>query len=109
MPKLILIGSELYKNLESIFVALGNDLVPFFIEKILLQKGNQLRILFEDVSSEGDANAVMESELYLLLEFLPELTGNKFYFHEASLQEYADEIDDKYDLIISNPPFYNAT
>ena len=74
---------ELYKNLESIFVALGNDLVPFFIEETLLQKGNQLRIRFEDVASEGDADAIMGSALYLPLEFLPQLTGNKFYFHEV--------------------------
>ena len=40
---------ELYQNLESVFVALGNDLVPFFIEESLLQKGNQLRIQFEDI------------------------------------------------------------
>jgi 16S rRNA processing protein RimM len=73
---------ELYQNLESVFVALGNDLVPFFIQKSLLQKGNQLRIQFEDVESEADADAIMGSELYLPIEFLPQLTGNKFYFHE---------------------------
>ncbi|WP_111708815.1 ribosome maturation factor RimM [Lutibacter citreus] len=73
---------ELYKNLESVFVALGNDLVPFFIEESLLQKGNQLRISFEDVDSEADADAILGSELYLPLEFLPKLKGNKFYFHE---------------------------
>lgn len=73
---------ELYKNLESVFVALGNDLVPFFIEESLLQKGNQLRIRFEDVESEGDADAILGSGLYLPIEFLPKLTGNKFYFHE---------------------------
>jgi 16S rRNA processing protein RimM len=73
---------ELYKNLESVFVALGNNLVPFFIEQSLLQKGNQLRIQFEDIESEEDADAIMKSELYLPLEFLPKLTGNKFYFHE---------------------------
>ena len=73
---------ELYRNLESVFVALGNDLVPFFIENSLLQKGNQLRIQFEDVYSEEDAEAILGAELYLPLEFLPELTGNKFYFHE---------------------------
>ena len=73
---------ELYKNLESVFVALGNDLVPFFIESSLLQKGNQLRIQFEDVYSEEDADAILGAELHLPLEFLPKLTGNKFYFHE---------------------------
>lgn len=73
---------ELYKNLESVFVALGNDLVPFFIEKCLLQKGNQLRIKFEDISNDADADSIMGVGLYLPLEFLPKLTGNKFYFHE---------------------------
>ncbi len=73
---------ELYRNLESVFVALGNDLVPFFIESSLLQKGNQLRIQFEDVYNEDDAEAILGAELHLPLEFLPKLTGNKFYFHE---------------------------
>ena len=73
---------ELYINLESVFVAIGNDLVPFFILESLLQKGNQLRIQFEDVESEEDADAILGAGLYLPLEFLPKLTGNKFYFHE---------------------------
>ena len=73
---------ELYQNLESVFVALGNDLVPFFIETISLQKGNQLRIRFEDVENEPDADAILGVEVYLPLKFLPKLTGNKFYFHE---------------------------
>ncbi len=73
---------ELYKNLESVFVALGNDLVPFFIETISLQKGNQLRIRFEDIENEADADAILGIEVYLPLKFLPKLTGDKFYFHE---------------------------
>lgn len=74
---------EMYENLESVFVALGNDLVPFFIESSLLQKGNQLRIEFEDFTTEKDADSVMGAALYLPLEFLPKLSGNKFYFHEV--------------------------
>ena len=73
---------ELYQNLESVFVALGNDLVPFFIETISLQKGNQLRIRFEDIENEADADAILGIEVYLPLKFLPKLTGDKFYFHE---------------------------
>ncbi|WP_299522254.1 ribosome maturation factor RimM [uncultured Lutibacter sp.] len=73
---------ELYQDLESVFVVLGNNLVPFFIETISLQKGNQLRIRFEDVENEADADAILGVEVYLPLKFLPKLTGNKFYFHE---------------------------
>ena len=42
-----------------------------------------LRIDFEDVNSDDDADKVMGSKLYLPLSFLPKLTGNKFYFHEV--------------------------
>ncbi len=73
---------ELYQNLESVFVALGNNLVPFFIETSSLQKGNQLRTRFEDVENEADADAILGAEVYLPLKFLTKLTGNKFYFHE---------------------------
>ncbi|MDO3694472.1 ribosome maturation factor RimM [Wenyingzhuangia sp. chi5] len=73
---------ELYENLESVFVEHGKDLIPFFIEERLLQKGNQLRVRFETVDTEQDADAIMNSGIYLPLSFLPKLTGNKFYFHE---------------------------
>ncbi len=73
---------ELYENMESVFVALGNNLVPFFIDKCLRQKGNQLRVKFEGVDTEADADSIMKSDLYLPLEFLPKLTGDQFYFHE---------------------------
>lgn len=33
--------------------------------------------------------------------------GDRLFCYHASLQQFVNEIDDKYDLIISNPPFYN--
>ncbi|MBT8308290.1 MAG: ribosome maturation factor RimM [Maribacter sp.] len=74
---------ESYENMESVFVSLGNNLVPFFIDKCRLHKSNLLRIDFEEVKTENDADRIMGSELYLPLSFLPELSGNKFYFHEV--------------------------
>lgn len=74
---------ELYDNMESVFVALRNNLVPFFIVKCRLHKSQLLRIDFEEVNSEDDADKIMGSKLYLPLSFLPKLTGNKFYFHEV--------------------------
>lgn len=35
--------------------------------------------------------------------------GDRLFCYHASLQEFVDEIDDEYDLIISNPPFYTST
>lgn len=74
---------DIYENMESVFVSLGNNLIPFFIEKCVLHKSSLLRIRFEEVANESDADKVMGSELYLPLSFLPKLEGNKFYFHEV--------------------------
>ena len=35
--------------------------------------------------------------------------GDRLFCYHASLKEFQDEIEDKYDLIISNPPFYTST
>jgi len=83
---------ELYDNMESVFVALRNNLVPFFIAKCRLHKSQLLRIDFEEVNSEDDADKLMGSELYLPLSFLPQLTGNKFYFHEVIGFKVIDDV-----------------
>ncbi len=74
---------ELYKEMESVYVEFGSNLVPFFIEKSSLHKGNQLRVQFEDIYSEEAADSILKCGIYLPLNLLPKLTGNKFYFHEV--------------------------
>lgn len=74
---------ELYKNMESVYVEFGSNLVPFFIEKSSLHKGNQLRVQFEDVYSEEEADSILKCGIYLPLDLLPKLEGDKFYFHEV--------------------------
>lgn len=74
---------ELYQKMDAVFVDLGKNFIPFFIENSLLQKGNQLRVQFEDVYTEKDAEALMKSNVYLPFSLLPKLTGNKFYYHEV--------------------------
>jgi len=74
---------ELYEHLDAIFIQVRNNLIPFFVESSQLHKSDLLRVKFEDVDTEGDADALIKSELYLPLKFLPKLEGNKFYFHEV--------------------------
>ncbi|WP_411767252.1 ribosome maturation factor RimM [Winogradskyella sp. A3E31] len=74
---------ELYDNIDAVFIDLRGNMVPFFIESSQLHKSDLLRIKFEDVNSEPDADALIKSELYLPLELLPKLEGDKFYFHEV--------------------------
>lgn len=73
---------ELYEKLESVFVSLGNNLVPFFLRRSRLHKSSLLRMQFEDVESEEAASRLLGAGLYLPLEQLPKLSGNRFYYHE---------------------------
>lgn len=73
----------LYENMESVFVEINKDLIPFFIEQSSLHKNDFLRIKFEDVESEEEADRIIGCGLYLPLSFLPPLEGNKFYYHEV--------------------------
>ena len=82
---------ELYQELESVFVEINNNLVPFFIENSSLHKNDFLRIRFEDMESEDDADRIMGCAIYLPIKMLPKLTGNKFYYHEV----IGFEIEDK--------------
>ena len=73
---------EAYTELESVFVDINDNLVPFFIEKSSLHRSTLLRVRFEDVDTEAEADDLIKCDVYLPLTMLPELDGDKFYFHE---------------------------
>ena len=82
---------QIYENMESVFVALGNNLVPFFIEKSRLHKSSLLRVQFEGVNNEEEADRILGAKLFLPLDRLPELSGDKFYYHEVIGYTLQDE------------------
>lgn len=82
---------ELYEDMESVFVEFNNNLVPYFILRSSLHKNDFLRVQFEDVSTEEEADEMLGCAVYLPLKMLPKLSGNKFYFHEV----IGFEIEDK--------------
>lgn len=70
-----------YAGMDSVFVEVKNQLVPYFIESIRIN-GNKATVKFEDLAAE-EALALVGCDLYLPLNLLPKLTGKKFYFHEV--------------------------
>jgi 16S rRNA processing protein RimM len=81
---------ELFLEMESVFIEIGKNLVPFFVEHSQLHKSMLLRVKFEDVDDEAMADALMKNELYLPLSALPALDGNQFYFHDIIGFEIVD-------------------
>lgn len=80
---------QAYEQLESVFVELRGQLVPFFIESLRLQSNKTLMAL-EEVHTLEDAEGFRSAKMYLPLEVLPKLTGDtQFYYHE--IVDYAVE------------------
>ncbi len=73
---------EMYNKLDAIFVDINGLLVPFFVAKQSWSKGETLIVSFKN-SSESLVDQVVGKDVYLPLSGLPELTGNKFYYHEV--------------------------
>ncbi|MCK5846927.1 MAG: 16S rRNA processing protein RimM [Bacteroidales bacterium] len=72
-----------YKNLDVVFIDIKGDVIPFMIEKISFSKSNAATVKLMDIDTEADARHLLNSSLYLPIETLPKLDGNKFYFHEV--------------------------
>ncbi len=73
---------EEYTNLDVVYLSIANKPVPFFIDDINIQ-GNKAIVKFSDVDNNEKAALTVNKDLYLPVSMLPELTGNKFYYHEA--------------------------
>jgi 16S rRNA processing protein RimM len=79
-----------YRELEMVFVELKQKLIPFFIESFHLEK-NKANLKLEDVDTIEQAERFLNANLYLPLELLPKLRGDKFYFHEVAGFRIEDE------------------
>lgn len=72
---------EEYFEMESVFVAFGDDLVPFFIDRSR-PSGRGLVIKFTDIDSIEQADELRHKTLHLPLTALPPLKEDQFYYHE---------------------------
>ncbi len=73
-----------YKKLESVFVAIDQNRIPYSVKSVELKPGNRAIFKFEDVDSSEDALPFSGHELYLPMALLPQLKGKSFYHHEIT-------------------------
>ncbi|MDT8346272.1 MAG: ribosome maturation factor RimM [Flavobacteriaceae bacterium] len=73
---------EIILNAESIFVEIGQSLVPYFILESRWHKRNLLRLKLEDVADEQTARALVGKAIYLPKALFPKLATGSYYFHD---------------------------
>jgi len=91
------------------WVAIESD--PFSILDIGAGTGLIALMLAQKSNAELIDAVELNNEAYeqTVANFEESDWGDKLFCYHASLQEFAEEIDDSYDLIVSNPPFYTST
>jgi len=81
-----------YTELESVYVQMNGQLIPFFIESLDMRHNNNAVVTFADIDSIEQASLLTGCDLYLPLEMLPPLSGNRFYYHEVKDYLVNDEV-----------------
>ena len=71
------------KKIKSLFIYKENKLTLHKIEVARFHKDSLLRLKFEGINSEKEANSIINCDIYLPINNLPILTGNKFYYHDV--------------------------
>ncbi|GHB58858.1 ribosome maturation factor RimM [Persicitalea jodogahamensis] len=82
---------EEYEELESVFLEIKGDLIPYFVESFNLQKKGRSIVQLEGVDTMEKALALVGTSLFMPLETLEELDDEGFYYHEIQGFEVLDE------------------
>ncbi len=72
---------QTYYKMESFWVEMHPNLIPFFIKEISVLQHDSLKILL-DMSSFTSEDFI-KKKVFLPLSQLPKLSGKKFYYHEV--------------------------
>ncbi len=80
-----------YATLNAVFIKKNEGLIPYFFSELKLNN-NKAIVRFRDVDTAEQAAELVGKELYLPLDQLPELTGNKFYYHEIVGFSVVDDV-----------------
>ncbi len=82
---------EDYIEMESVFVLMNGQLIPFVINNLELKHNNRAVISFPDVDTVDQASILAGCELYQPVSMLKPLSGNQFYYHEIPGFEVHDK------------------
>ena len=81
---------EEYDELDSVLLEIKGELVPHFVEEIQIRPNKSI-IKFEDIDTIEDAQKIVNCEIYLPNDNLPELDDDQFYYHEIIDFDVVDE------------------
>jgi 16S rRNA processing protein RimM len=92
---------EEYEELDSVLLEIKGELVPHFIEEIQIRPNKSI-IKFEDIDTIETASKLVNCDIYLPEDNLPELEDDdQFYYHEIIDYVVVDEVKGKLGKVLA--------
>ena len=92
---------EEYEELDSVLLEVKGELVPHFVEEIQIRPNKSI-IKFEDIDTIEAASKLVNCDIYLPEDNLPELEDNdQFYYHEIINYDVVDEVKGKLGKVLA--------
>jgi 16S rRNA processing protein RimM len=79
-----------YQQIEMLFLDVKGQLIPWMVDDIHFEN-NKANLKLTDLKDMEGAEKLVGSFIYLPVELLPKLRGNKFYYHEVAGFKVHDE------------------
>lgn len=80
-----------YCSLHGVFIKTKHGLIPYVFEELSVEPNGYCLIRLNGIDTIEKAKRFVNKEMYLPLSMLPELTGNRFYFHEITGYTVSDK------------------
>ena len=77
--------SEDYNNMESVFIEIDEQLVPFFISQMKIRMHHKMQsaiVKFDDIDTIPQAKELLGNDLYAPVESLPQQKENNFLYSQ---------------------------
>lgn len=102
-----------YQEIEMLFLEVKGQLIPWMVEDIHFEN-NKANLKLTDLKDMEGAEKLVGSFIYLPVELLPKLRGNKFYYHEVAGFRVHDEAQGDIGIIdrvveLPNNPLFAIT
>jgi 16S rRNA processing protein RimM len=80
-----------YSSLHGAFIKTRQGLLPFIFEQFTIDNRGYFLLKIKGIDLPEEAGRFVNKEIYLPLDMLPKLSGNKFYFHEVQGFKVVDQ------------------
>jgi len=71
-----------YLNLDFFYADFDGELIPYFIERLIIKNSRAVVIKLVDIDEPKAAGLLINRMIYLPLDRLPKLNEDQFYYHE---------------------------